>query len=77
MASTPVSWLTLSIGYVGRSTRVWNSGKIAFSSRRASNEDQGDDGGGMDEAFEVSPSLDLMSDFSNIDAVAVDDRCLN
>ncbi len=44
------------------------SGKVKFSARRMKVDD---------ETFGTSPSLDIMSDLSGIDAVLADDRCLN
>jgi hypothetical protein len=52
------------------------SGTVEFSARRARGSDEladEDDNSG----FGASPSLDIMSDLTNIDIVVVDDRCLN
>jgi hypothetical protein len=61
------------INAIDRIRSVLNSalecGKVSFSARRTKEDDK--------ETFGTSPSLDIMSDLSGIDAVLADDRCLN
>jgi hypothetical protein len=62
-------------------SKALEEGDVNFSSRRdAAKRPAGGPGDGNDDdddEIKSSPSLDLMSDLSAIDAVASDDRCLN
>ncbi len=53
------------------------SGKVQVSSRRIYDEDDESEDGSKGNNVEMLPALDLMCDLSQINAVVVDDRCLN
>lgn len=50
------------------------AGRVQFSARRAADKTEDEERG---DTLASSPTLDLMSDLSGIDAVVADDRCLN